>query len=107
MVVHLDVGREKSIEAINAAMLSDKLIFLSMQKDASVDDPRAGDIYRMGTVVRIKQCIKLPGGTVRLLVEGMHRGRVERFTGFSPYVYVYGWPRSTSLLITAIWSRSR
>ncbi|MBC7105418.1 MAG: LON peptidase substrate-binding domain-containing protein, partial [Firmicutes bacterium] len=71
MVIHLDVGREKSVRAIEEAMIRDRFIFLATQKDAQTDDPGPGDIYQMGTVAEVKQLLKLPGGTIRVLVEGV------------------------------------
>ncbi len=62
MVIHLDVGRSSSIEALEKAMLGDSKIFLVAQKDAKIDLPEPEDIYTVGTVSRIKQMIKLPGG---------------------------------------------
>ncbi|MEW6622586.1 MAG: endopeptidase La [Bacillota bacterium] len=79
MVIHLDVGREKSINSIDYSMLTDREIFLVMQKDAQTDDPMEDDIYRFGTVAEIKQLLKLPGGTIRVLVEGKVRGNIIRF----------------------------
>lgn len=79
MVVHLDVGREKSIAAMEEAMVQDKQILLATQKDPRIDDPRPEDIYRVGTVAEIKQLIKIPGGTIRVLVEGIARARILSF----------------------------
>ncbi|PKM86291.1 MAG: endopeptidase La, partial [Firmicutes bacterium HGW-Firmicutes-12] len=79
MVIHLDVGREKSISALEDAMLHDREIFLATQKDSQLDDPEIEDIYEIGTVVEIKQLLKLPGGTLRVLVEGLHRGKVIKY----------------------------
>lgn len=79
MVIHLDVGREKSISALEDAMIHEREIFLATQKDAQVDDPEAGDIFDIGTIVEVKQLLKLPGGTIRVLVEGLHRGRIIKY----------------------------
>ena len=76
MVLHLDVGREKSITALEKAMMKDNLILLVAQKDAKVDEPEQTDLYPIGTLAKIKQMIKLPGGTIRVLVEGLHRARI-------------------------------
>ncbi|MCZ8130329.1 MAG: endopeptidase La [Steroidobacteraceae bacterium] len=78
MVIPLFVGREKSILALDQAMRSDKQILLVAQKQADVDDPKADDLYRIGTVATILQLLKLPDGTVKVLVEGAGRARVER-----------------------------
>ena len=73
MIIHLDVGREKSINALEQVMMQDRLIMLATQKDAQNDKPQPGDIYEAGTVAEIKQLLKLPGGTIRVLVEGLQR----------------------------------
>jgi ATP-dependent proteinase. Serine peptidase. MEROPS family S16 len=78
-VLHLDVGREKSVHALEQAMIKEHLIFLAAQKDMTIDEPGDGDVYRMGTLCRIKQMLKLPNGTIRVLVEGLKRGRIEKF----------------------------
>ncbi|TMP20211.1 endopeptidase La [Pseudoalteromonas sp. S2721] len=79
MVIPLFVGREKSIKCLEAAMDKDKQIFLVAQKDASVDDPQQDDIYRVGTIATVLQLLKLPDGTVKVLVEGIQRASVETF----------------------------
>ncbi|WP_374440499.1 endopeptidase La [Pseudomonas panipatensis] len=79
MVIPLFVGREKSIEALEAAMTSDKQILLLAQKNPADDDPGEDGLYRMGTVATVLQLLKLPDGTVKVLVEGEQRGQVERF----------------------------
>lgn len=79
MVIPLFVGREKSIRCLEAAMDNDKQIFLSAQKDASVDEPVADDIYRIGAVATILQLLKLPDGTVKVLVEGVQRAQIDEF----------------------------
>jgi ATP-dependent Lon protease len=79
MIVPLFVGREKSVRALEAVMKDDKQILLVAQKNASQDDPSIEDIYRIGTVSTILQLLKLPDGTVKVLVEG---GRRARITGF-------------------------
>ena len=79
MVIPLFVGREKSIQALERAMGDDKKIFLVAQKDAGQDDPSPDDIYRIGTISTILQLLKLPDGTVKVLVEGGERARVEAF----------------------------
>ncbi|MDX9873050.1 MAG: endopeptidase La [Clostridia bacterium] len=88
MVIHLDVGREKSISALENAMLHDREIFLATQKDAQMDEPEAGDIYEIGTVVEVKQLLKLPGGTIRVLVEGLHRGKIVEYVEAEPFYKV-------------------
>ena len=78
MVIPLFVGREKSIHALDVAMRADKRIMLVAQKQADVDDPKADDLYRIGTVATILQLLKLPDGTVKVLVEGVDRARIEK-----------------------------
>lgn len=85
MVIPLFVGREKSIEALEAAMASDKQILLLAQKNPADDDPGADGLYRMGTVATVLQLLKLPDGTVKVLVEGEQRGQVERFIDEEAY----------------------
>ncbi len=79
MVIPLFVGREKSIEALERAMESDKRVILVAQKDAAHDDPGLDDIYNIGTIANILQLLKLPDGTVKVLVEGGERAQVEEF----------------------------
>ncbi|BCX82308.1 ATP-dependent Lon protease [Methylomarinovum caldicuralii] len=79
MVIPLFVGRKKSIEALDAAMRTNKQIFLVAQKDAEQDDPGFNDIYRIGTLATILQLLKLPDGTVKVLVEGNQRSRAESY----------------------------
>jgi ATP-dependent Lon protease len=78
MVIPLFVGREKSIVALDLAMKADKRIVLVAQKQADVDDPKAEDLYRVGTVATILQLLKLPDGTVKVLVEGVDRASIEK-----------------------------
>jgi ATP-dependent Lon protease len=78
MVIPLFVGREKSIVALDLAMKADKRILLVAQKQADVDDPKAEDLYRVGTVATILQLLKLPDGTVKVLVEGVDRASIEK-----------------------------
>src|SRR5436305_1289892 len=79
MIVPLFVGREKSVRALEAVMKEDKQILLVAQKNASQDDPSADDIYRVGTVSTILQLLKLPDGTVKVLVEGGRRAKIVGF----------------------------
>ncbi len=78
-VLHLDVGREKSVRALDKAMLEDHMILLATQMDTQIDDPAAEDIYTVGTVARVKQMMKLPNGTIRVLVEGIERAKIISF----------------------------
>ncbi|MFP5306597.1 MAG: LON peptidase substrate-binding domain-containing protein, partial [Gammaproteobacteria bacterium] len=79
MAIPLFVGREKSIKALAAAMQDDKRILLLAQRTADTDDPREKDLYSVGTLASILQMLKLPDGTVKVLVEGQRRARVSRF----------------------------
>lgn len=76
MILNFDIGREISIKALDEAMLGDELVFLTSQKEAEVDEPTEEDFYHVGTICKIKQMIKLPGDTVRVLVEGLSRGKI-------------------------------
>ncbi|MBP2240621.1 ATP-dependent Lon protease [Cytobacillus eiseniae] len=79
MVLHLDVGRDKSVQALEKAMVDDHLIFLTTQKEVSIDEPMEEDLYRRGTLTRVKQMLKLPNGTIRVLVEGLKRADIIEF----------------------------
>jgi len=78
MVIPLFVGREKSIQALDAAMSKDKQILLVAQKSAEIDDPSMKDIHEIGTLSTILQLLKLPDGTIKVLVEGATRAKVEK-----------------------------
>ena len=79
MVLHLDVGREKSVQALEKAMVDDHMIFLTTQKDITIDDPSEDDLYKLGTLTKVKQMLKLPNGTIRVLVEGLNRAEIVSF----------------------------
>src|ERR1700761_1287882 len=85
MIVPLFVGREKSVRALEAVMKEDKQILLVAQKNAAQDDPSADDIYRIGTVSTILQLLKLPDGTVKVLVEGSRRAKIAGFKETESY----------------------
>lgn len=85
MVLHFDVGREKSILALEDAMLNDQKIFLVSQKDAKTEEPDEEDIYKVGAVCSIKQLLKLPGDTVRVLVEGESRALTLNYVQKEPF----------------------
>ncbi|HSZ88755.1 MAG TPA: endopeptidase La [Acetobacteraceae bacterium] len=85
MIVPLFVGREKSVRALEAVMKDDKQILLVAQKNAAQDDPSADDIYRVGTVSTILQLLKLPDGTVKVLVEGGKRAKITGFRDTDSY----------------------
>ncbi|MEE4153113.1 MAG: endopeptidase La [Erythrobacter sp.] len=86
MVVPLFVGREKSVAALEAAMEASKDIFLLAQLDPATDDPAADELYDIGVVAQVLQLLKLPDGTVRVLVEGTHRARLNAFYAQVGYV---------------------
>ncbi|WP_177504884.1 endopeptidase La [Anaerosinus sp.] len=88
MIIHLDVGREKSIAALEEAMVQDRIIMLAAQKDASTDNPTPEDIFKIGTVAEVKQLLKLPGGTIRVLVEGLYRAEITEYVTDSSHYEV-------------------
>ncbi|MBN3556331.1 endopeptidase La [Fictibacillus nanhaiensis] len=88
MVLHLDVGREKSIQALEKVMLDDQMIFLSTQKEVSIEDPGQEEIYHVGTLSKVNQMLKLPNGTIRVLVEGIKRGKITSFMDEKTHVEV-------------------
>lgn len=88
MVLHLDVGREKSVQALEKAMVEDHIIFLTTQKDVAIDDPTEDDIYNIGTLTQVKQMLKLPNGTIRVLVEGLHRAEIKEIYDNDTYYSV-------------------
>lgn len=88
MVLHFDVGREKSIAALEAAMVNDQLIFLVSQKEADIEEPTQEDFYKVGTISKIKQMLKLPGDTIRVLVEGISRAKIINLSQEDPYFIV-------------------
>lgn len=88
MVIHFDVGRERSINALEEAMVNDQLVFLVAQKEAEINAPTLEDIYEVGTIAKIKQMLKLPGDTIRVLVEGISRGKIMNVLQETPYFQV-------------------
>ena len=85
MVLHFDVGRKKSVAALEHAMLGDQRIFLVAQRDMDVDNPDIDDIFHVGTIAAIKQVLKLPGDNIRVLVEGKSRAVLRAVTQEEPY----------------------
>ena len=79
MIIPLLVGRPRSIAALEAAMAQDRIVLVAAQKRADIGDPGTKDIHRVGTVARILQFLRLPDGTVRVLVEGLSRVRIQRY----------------------------
>ncbi|RNB86163.1 endopeptidase La [Brevibacillus panacihumi] len=88
MVLHLDVGREKSIRALEQAMVDDNKILLATQEEVHIEEPNAEQIYKIGTVARVKQMLKLPNGTIRVLVEGLQRAKIEEYLQTEDYFIV-------------------
>src|ERR1700739_1401406 len=76
MMTPFVVGRESSVRALEEAMAGDKKIFLAAQHDASVDEPEPNEIYQVGTIVNIVQSLRLPDGNIKVLVEGLERGKI-------------------------------
>ena len=88
MVIPLDVGRERSVSAMEEAMVNNRMIVLAAQQQAKVNEPEPQDIYTMGTMAEVKQLLKMPDGTMRVLVEGMYRVRIEEYTQNDPHFRV-------------------
>ena len=78
MVAPLFVGRKQSVNALNSVMTGDKKIFLLAQKNSEVDNPNESNLYKLGTIAKILQLLKLPDGTIKVLVEGVERSKVEK-----------------------------
>ncbi|QCR33045.1 endopeptidase La [Lysinibacillus sp. SGAir0095] len=79
MVLHIDVGRARSVAALEHAMLNDNEIFLATQRDLRVEQPKEDELYSIGTLVNVKQMLKLPNGTLRILVEGISRAKMSNY----------------------------
>jgi ATP-dependent Lon protease len=88
MVIHFDVGREKSINALEESMVNDSIIFLTTQKDASTEIPTEEDYFEYGVVCKIKQMLKMPGDNIRVLVEGLNRGKINNIISDEDYIEV-------------------
>ncbi|WP_415945261.1 endopeptidase La [Selenomonas montiformis] len=88
MMIHLDAGRERSMAALEQAMVEDREIMLTAQLDAEVDEPTRKDLYMVGTVAEIRQLVKMPGGTIRVLVEGQCRAIIRDYRELETYAEV-------------------
>jgi len=88
MVIHFDVGREKSVKALEEAMIQNQKIFLTTQKSIETDDPTFDEIHEVGTLCKVKQMLKLPGDTIRVLVEGISRAKIKDVLQEEPYFKV-------------------
>lgn len=88
MVLHLDVGREKSVRALEKAMVEDSMILLCSQSEVNIEEPKSEDIYRIGTIAKVRQMLKLPNGTIRVLVEGIVRAEISEFLTNEEYYEV-------------------
>lgn len=88
MVIHFDVGREKSTAAIEQAMMTDSLIFLTSQKETRMENPTKKDFYEVGTICKVKQMLRLPGDTLRVLVEGLKRAEIHEVLSEDDYFNV-------------------
>ena len=75
MIIHLDAGRPRSIGAIEQTMLADRRILLIAQNNAEIEEPKSEDLFSVGTIAEVRQIFKLPGGALRVLVEGIERAR--------------------------------
>ncbi len=85
MIIHLDAGRPRSVGAVEQAMMTDRRILLVAQKDAEIEEPKSGDLFSMGTVAEIRQIFKLPGGALRVLIEGSDRAHISKVKAFEKY----------------------
>jgi len=88
MVLHLDVGRDKSIRALERAMIDDQNILLVSQAEVNIETPLEEDIFRVGTISKVKQMLKLPNGTIRVLAEGLLRAEIVDYVGNEEYYEV-------------------
>lgn len=86
MLLHFDVARSQSVKALDKAMAASGPVFLAPQKDLAVEEPQPEDLCEVGAVCSIRQLLRLPGGSARVLVEGLYRGRVAQMTQLSPYL---------------------
>lgn len=88
VVMHLDIGRKASVEALEMAMMQNRKILLISQKESAIKEPTPDDLYEIGTIAYVKQMLKLPNGTIRVLVEGINRAEVINYEQQTPYMSV-------------------
>ncbi|WP_028543556.1 endopeptidase La [Paenibacillus taiwanensis] len=88
MVLHLDVGRDKSVKALEQAMLEDQILLLSSQSEGSIEEPTKDDIYQIGTMAKVRQMLRLPNNTIRVLVEGVSRAKIVEYVPNDEYYEV-------------------
>ena len=86
MVLHFDVGRKRSVLAIENALQDDQNIFVVSQNDVKIDEPMSDNIYKIGVISKVKQILRQPGGIIRALVEGSQRGIITQVEKSSPYI---------------------
>ena len=86
MIAPLFVGRKPSVNALNNVMLKDKRILLVTQKNSEIDNPKADNLYRIGTLAKVLQLLKLPDGTIKVLVEGVERVKIEKINITSDFL---------------------
>ena len=84
-LVHFDVAREKSLLALENAMVNKQMAFVSMQTDPTIENPKVSDIEKVGTICKISQVVKMPNNTVRVLVEGLKRAKIVEVVKTKPY----------------------
>ena len=76
MIQHFDISREKSVSAVENAMVGEQKVFLVTQRDPEVEEPKIKDLYQIGTIAKVKQLVKMPGGLIRVMVEGLTRAEM-------------------------------
>ncbi|MCI7795892.1 MAG: endopeptidase La [Lachnospiraceae bacterium] len=86
MIQHFDISREKSVNAVENAMIGEQKVFLVAQRNPEVEEPEAEDLYQIGTIARIKQLVKIPGGLIRVMVEGLSRAEMLSLLDDVPYL---------------------
>ena len=101
MIVPLFVGREKSVKALESVIKQDQKILMVTQKDATKDEPKARDLYSVGTIGHVLQLLKLPDGTVKVLVEGLQRAHILRYTETDQFFQAYANPIDNSVTMTS------